>query len=496
MNLNIFQETNPVGAGNTLVGAIYKNSAPSVLVASFPYPGPYTGQTQLHTFPGLLNVLYIYICYESPDGGPDGTIRNQFVVQPSNTAYQTRDDLYLIAGVSPNMAVGQPNYGPDPTLVGWNWGLERVAQGTQQYGPQYVKTVGGVDTTQDDLNADGFRLTASGDAFAGEEDFVIHFLPQLTTTTIPPATNIISDTVKVINNLPLGSDAIGKNYLVQGIPSYLQITLPALTSVGDNEPIYFNSCGGAHITCGIFANGADKINFFVNQTSFNSSTPATHIYLCQDETIAIYKWTDPATSTAMWQVLYMDSGYKKVGEGLNGYSKLELNTAILNGQLLSRTAYARLWEWVQTLEAGCLVSDTTWNGNTSNTLDVNGTTYYLSKGKFSTGDGSTTFRLPDLTLYGYVKLTNGLPGTFSVYTIATHTHTAHGIGSIPGSGGPYYFARNGANAAYSGGGTDKFGRSTTPDTLMRTGKDNDFGGLGTELETKPNSSFLYPLIRI
>lgn len=58
-----------------------------------------------------------------------------------------------------------------------------------------------------------------------------------------------------------------------------------------------------------------------------------------------------------------------------------------DGQLLKRADYPDLWAAVN---SGMFVSvdDTTW-------LNANGVTY-VHRGKFSTGDGSTTFRLPDL----------------------------------------------------------------------------------------------------
>ncbi|ABB56777.1 phage tail protein [Synechococcus elongatus] len=51
-----------------------------------------------------------------------------------------------------------------------------------------------------------------------------------------------------------------------------------------------------------------------------------------------------------------------------------------NGALLSRTTYARLWAYAQA--SGNIVSDAAWTGGAT--------------GSYSTGDGSTTFRVPDL----------------------------------------------------------------------------------------------------
>lgn len=62
----------------------------------------------------------------------------------------------------------------------------------------------------------------------------------------------------------------------------------------------------------------------------------------------------------------------------------------LIGGVYSRTAYAALWEWVQT-QTGYLISETEWQAkSTAN----NGNVPF-----YSTGDGSTTFRVPSLSCW-------------------------------------------------------------------------------------------------
>jgi microcystin-dependent protein len=63
-------------------------------------------------------------------------------------------------------------------------------------------------------------------------------------------------------------------------------------------------------------------------------------------------------------------------------------TLFMQGQLISRTTYADLWAYANA--SGNIVSEAVWSAG--------------QKGSFSVGDGSTTFRLPDLsgcTLTGY-----------------------------------------------------------------------------------------------
>ncbi len=58
------------------------------------------------------------------------------------------------------------------------------------------------------------------------------------------------------------------------------------------------------------------------------------------------------------------------------------NTLAMNGALVSRTTYAGLWAWAQANAP--VYSDATWTGSS------------LYRGAYSSGDGSTTFRLPNV----------------------------------------------------------------------------------------------------
>ena len=98
---------------------------------------------------------------------------------------------------------------------------------------------------------------------------------------------------------------------------------------------------------------------------------------------------------------------------------------IAEGQLISRTTYASLWTFAQA--SGNLVSDTTWTGG--------------QYGSFSQGDGSTTFRLPQLGGYFIRNLDNGngidpsrAIGTVQQNQNQSHTHTATSTSSVSDPG--------------------------------------------------------------
>jgi hypothetical protein len=471
MNLNIFQQTNPTTGSNVLVAAIYKASAPTVVVALYVFPGAYTGQTQLHTFTGLSNIVYHYTCFESPDGGADGTIRNSFDVQPNNNTFSTRDDLYLVADTSANFASNTNFYGPDSSLIGWNYGLERVAQGTLQYGVDYTKTVAGVPTTQDDVTADGWKLLKSGDVLGAGEKFVLHFLPQVSATSAPPSVgSLISQTTLLTSTTTLDNTALGQSFLLQGAGGYLQVNLPDLGTVSDNTPMFFVSAGGSHINAGLNAFGSQKFMWFGNQTLLTANTKRGIIYLAQCENVGIYSAT--ISGTKYWIIFQGGDGLNAVGEVLMQYSKVPPNTIAATGALISRTNYARLFTYAN--ENGLMITDSTWNNTDSNGNLIN-------QGYYATGDGSTTFRLPLLTHYPTLRPVNPslsrAAGSFQEEAIGLHDHEQQ------------------LYTAVNNGGRKPVGFSGTL---------NDLGGSGVftlqnvnlDNENRTRNVGFYPLIRI
>ena len=425
MNLSLWQKTNAVPAGFTLVMAISKKTTPTVIVAYYELPGPYTGQTQLHTFTGLQNVVYYYQLFQSPDHLADGTVLNYFDVQPNQNAYNIRDNLYLRADISSFFASNTNFYGQDSSLIGWNWYLESPSLGTLNYGETWTKTVAGVATTIDDLAADGFKYLQAGYLIGNDERAVIHFYPQLSATSTPQSSTMISQTTLLTTTTTLTNSAAGQEFELEGGGGYFQVNLPDIATVPDSVPIFFNSAGGSHVNVGIAAFAGQVLQWFDNQANLGSNTRASIIYLGQGENIWISRFTYPDGSKR-WLVKGDTAGIRMVGETVYDWSKMPLNTVLANGQYLSRANYARLWAWVQNLEAGCLIADSSFD----NTSSFDGANYFINHGKYTTGDGSTTFRVPNLTSTsgagaGFLRMIDGsgrLPGSFQIDSMAIHQH--------------------------------------------------------------------------
>ncbi len=179
-----------------------------------------------------------------------------------------------------------------------------------------------------------------------------------------------------------------------------------------------------------------------------------------------------------WLLIEFTGNFTEVGIPFYGYYQHD-NTLIAQGQLVSRADYPRLWEWANAKLGGSLIDDTTW-------LIIPG-----SKGFFSTGDGSSTFRLPDLRAMFIrgLDLSAGVdlgrasnnPGDYEADELKAHNHTI----STTSSG---ISNNDGADPARGsiGGSINSKGSSGTGKTIGTTGG----------LETRPKNIGLLPLIKV
>lgn len=88
--------------------------------------------------------------------------------------------------------------------------------------------------------------------------------------------------------------------------------------------------------------------------------------------------------TTHFRVVHAAGNFYCAGEEVKG-RKAVRNTLSLQGQLLQRNQYPRLWEFASSLTFGQEITS-------ESTYFTDGITY---RGFFTTGDGSSTFRLPD-----------------------------------------------------------------------------------------------------
>lgn len=371
--MNIFLSLSPAPGitSNYLVVALYDASAPLAVVASQSFPAPHASPQNIE-FTNLDPIVYIVITYESTDGTPSGVIRHQFIATPENQNSASRTDLFVTADATPGFTSGQNAY-IDTTLSGWNYTVEQRGVGA---------LVPGTDINI--LSSGGWQFI-NGYIIQPGEVFVMRFQPTITAQSSVSSTSsgkVYSDEIIVTGNIALDSSYLGKVVRCQGINPSFTITLPPSASSPNMKLIQFISEGGSHTMVNVATNGSDSFQWL--------GKTLTTLSLAQSEMIEMYNYN------GIWRIKSSDGNFKTVGEIVSNFSKLEQNTLICNGQLISRTQYPRLWNWIQTaLDPSLLVTDSQWGFQDTSTSS---STYglYINKGKFSTGDGSTTFRLPVL----------------------------------------------------------------------------------------------------
>lgn len=233
------------------------------------------------------------------------------------------------------------------------------------------------------LSAGGFELLEAGDALAEDELFLLHLysLQGGSSSGGTTSTPLIKGVVNVATNTTF--DVVNHvNKLIQFRSGSSQVvfTLPDLSDIPDNTIIPIE----ANITNTV----ENRITTSGGQLIYMNNVSKTSIYIRPGEVVWLYRGEDG---------YYIINDFAKVYNELcqpKASYKAGLNEYVCAGQLLSRAAHPRAWEYIQTLGFS-LVSDATWS--TASATNGSGQVVpFPYRGCFSTGDGSTTFRLPDL----------------------------------------------------------------------------------------------------
>lgn len=269
------------------------------------------------------------------------------------------------------------------------------------------------------LNAGGFKLLQSGDVLAENERFTLTIHSLIGTGTGGGSStyaSFINGKKNVTSNTVLDPVA-DVNKIIQirgGSTSYTQ-TLPSVGDVAANALLVLES---------VIGNTApQKINTSGGQYIYLNNGQKTDIWLHPGEVVWLFRDDD-----GYYVINDFADQYKNLARPMAAY-KADLNQLVCKGQLVNRADYPRLWEYVQTLGSS-LVSDATWN---TASATVNSRTIPKPyRGCFSTGDGTTTFRLPDLlsvALRGVISETGtdpnrhlNKPGGYQDDAFESHTH--------------------------------------------------------------------------
>lgn len=147
-----------------------------------------------------------------------------------------------------------------------------------------------------------------------------------------------------------------------------------------------------------------------------TKAPDTKIYMHNEERLVLIGLTDH------FRVLSAEGNFFEAGEEIKARREMN-NTLAMKGQSLQRNLYPRLWNYIASLTVGQEVTtESTWFSHS--------TTY---RGLFTTGNGTTTFRLPDErgTFDRMLDLGRGLdigrthnyPGGYEADDFKSHNHS-------------------------------------------------------------------------
>lgn len=454
---------------NNFVAALYDSTNPSVVLESIPVPksgGVYPPNFQV-TFVTVLIQTKIYrvILWESAGTTPTGLSRVSTDFKATLNSVNIRDNEYLTVDASPGLVSGTNTY-VDPTLIGWAIWLDIPGPGTAFPGV-------GVDYTWNPLTGTLTYLLANWNP---GQRIVIHPEPQITAAAPPSVSSVTSGQIITASRALLNTDKNQALY-VQSAFSTIILNLPSLATVADYDHIVLYSSGGSHINASFPTNGTDKIL---------RGSLITQLIAGQGEKFDFFK------SNGVWNMDTENRNVDIVGEIVHKYSKADLNIFFADGSLLSRTTYPRLFAYFQTkVDANAITTEAAWNNVTA----LDGFNFFLNRGKWTPGDGSTTFRIPRIYEAGFLRACDGIAitaGTYEWDTMLQHIHDTL-LGDFPGE--PNGFGPVKLHGNYNGTSTTK------TDMTGAAYKSNGAGVAATIIqrvasETHPTNLSVFASIRI
>lgn len=471
-NIQVGFQSTLVTSSNNFVAALYDASNVGVVLESQVIPksgGIYPPNFQV-TFLTVISVNKVYrvILWETSGTTPGGTSRVSSDIPAGLNAVNLQDALYLTADISSGFASGT-NTITEPSIIGWDIVLDIPGTDTAYPGTDYTydKTTG--------------IITWLLGNWSPSQRAVIFPKPQISVAAPPPVSAISSGQIITASRSLTSSDKNQALYIQSAFAS-ISLPLPALSSIADYDHITAYSAGGSHINAVFPANGSDMIQY---------KGLLTQLIARQGEKIDLFK------ANGVWNIDTKPAGMDFVGEIVDKFTKGDLNLIFADGSLLSRTLYPALWAYVQTLSSNSICSEAVW----ASSVVLDGITYYANKGKWTLGDGSTTFRVPQIYNSGFRRAVDGASTRFGNLQYAgiaeadmslDHQHDSMTglFGTKPNGAGPA--KTSGTYGGTSGGQTDLSGGMYNPTLAGANGVLTARRGS----ETHPTNLYVFASIRI
>lgn len=432
---------------------VYSAAAPSVVVDMQEFSAPHNTARNI-SFTNLDPGVYYVNTYSTPGDPVLGTLRHSFLYDPTFQSADIKATEFLKMTAGTNQYTNSAWAGYDIDIV------YRAAFGPLFPTDQITWVLDGSSKVI------GFQLSQIGDVFVTDEQITVSFRPKITTVSpVVTSSKFVTAEEIITDDVVLTSSQVGKLLRLQGVDAAFTVSLPAIGTIGAFSMFVLVSDGGSHTMVTLDIDGAGSINHFGNRTE---------LHLAQGEKAWIlYTGTD-------YVVLNDCPGPLRVGEIIDIYDKDDTvqGTIFADGTVFDRNEYRRLWDFVQQLDSSMLITDAAWLASTA------------QHGKFSSGDGVTTFRIPRLYTDGYARGVDGstrLAGSHQDDKVLDHEHEST-IGTLPTT----LFGRGLLNRLIGNyGATSTNKTDLTGPPVDASGADNVKGS-----ENLTNNFGVYKLIRI
>jgi hypothetical protein len=247
----------------------------------------------------------------------------------------------------------------------------------------------------DILDAGGFQLLKDLDYLHGLERFKLNIFSLIgaqPSTSSPGSSSFIKGKKLVTTNVTLDPvNDVNKVIQIRADTAAVTVTLPPVEDIAENSFFPIETLITNTKPAKIIGTGGQF--FYLNNSS------KTELYMHPGEILWLFRDDD-----GLYVINDFNRHYEDLGDPQSSY-KVKAKRLLCKGQSLNRVDYPRLWEFIQTLGTS-LISETDWNitavyrqGNTYTTVPPGGayeTIPFPNRGCFSMGDGSTSFRMPDL----------------------------------------------------------------------------------------------------
>lgn len=383
---------------NDITIKVYRQDDDFAVVTEDTHAAPHPLDTWL--FPGLDRTNYVFRIFETIAGVVQQQLGEDMNVIPAGSGNVTfRATEQIEADVTVGVVSGVNTFTLDGTggsedWRGWDFDtIDRIGTGPMRRGVDYSW----IPATA------VFTLLNVGDLIGHNEWFNVQFAAQTSEgsdsvpTTIPRFS-----TPKIITanyNINAGSD-FGGMLILDPAGNYFQINLPDIGTVVAGKVLDIEMRRAS-------ANRSVKFSAFGAQTIDWMSGARPDLYICNNESLSIYKFIDPAGPTSMWRIYKPFGNFLTVGNSIWSDSDVAdvFNQIPFDGASLDVFQYARLYnDHVLQLDPAKVCNFDDWaTGN-------NKYKYSLANGS---GADANKFHVPDRT--GQTdKNTRGaiLPGTF------------------------------------------------------------------------------------